>query len=414
MSRIEAARQMIAATLARISLARLADRMGLVVYVGATLLAHGAGWAAVVGAAALLPAAVGALVGGFVLAAVGAPRLALAAGLAKAIAATLLAWLLAVGGTDPLVIAGTLAVVAFLDMPARVAFEATRPPVARLARIPLLRLNSWEEALDHGVALAGPAAGGLALLTLGAGPAAILVAGLTWLATLTLVMTLPALRGPAATPVMDGTAFRAAAARLWRDRTVRNSLALVSLGLGVFVGTEVLLLPALLVAGQGQSSLFLVALGTGAVIGCVGAVLWRHALEQRPVGLLLAAASLSAALGLLAVVLAPAAALAVMVGGGLAGLAAAPIMPLVMTLLQSRASRVQRPYAISIALAVLLGGAPLAILLIGFASWHVAARDLTLVAAVVFIVLATVAVAGRSLAVSLAALRSRPAASQTW
>lgn len=414
MSRIEAARRMIAATLARISLARLADRMGLVVYVGATLLAHGAGWAAVVGAAALLPAALGALIGGFVVAAVGGVRLALAAGLAKAVAATLLAWLLAGGGADPLVIASTLAVVAFLDMPARVAFEATRPPVARLARIPLLRLNSWEEALDHGVALAGPAAGSLALLILGAGPSAILVAGLTWLATLTLVMTLPALRGPTAAPMVDGMAFRAAAARLWRDRTVRNSLALVSLGLGVFVGTEVLLLPALLVAGQGQSSLFLVALGTGAVIGGVGAVLWRHALEQRPVGLLLGAASLSAALGLLAVVLAPHAALAVMVGGGLAGLAAAPIMPLVMTLLQSRASRVQRPYAIGIALAVLLGGAPVAILMISLASWHVAARDLTLAAAVVFIVLAATAMAGRSLAVSLTALRSRPAVSQTW
>jgi hypothetical protein len=413
-NRVPAARRMVAATLARIGLARIADRMGLVVYVGATLQAHGASWAAVVGAAALLPAALGALVGGHVVAVVGGPRLALASGLTKAAAAALLAWLLVVGDTDPLVIAGTLGLVAFLDMPARVAFEATRPPVARLARIPLLRLNGWDEALEQGVGLAGPAAGALALLTLGPGPAAILVAGLTCLTTLTLIAMLPALRGPVAPPAMDGTAFRTAAARLWRDRAVRNSLLLMSLGLGVFIGVEVLLLPALLVAGQDQGGHFLTALGTGAVIGSAGAVLWRRALEQRPVGQLLAAASLSAALGLLAVVLAPATAAAVAVGGGLAGLAAAPITPLVMTLLQSRASRMQRPYTISIALAAMLGGAPLAILLIGVASWHIAPRDLTLVAAFVFVVLGALAAAGGSLSVSLAALRTRSVTPQTW
>jgi hypothetical protein len=413
-NRVAAARRMVAATLARIGLARIADRMGLVVYAGATLQAHGAGWAAVVGAAALLPAALGALVGGYVAATFGGPRLALASGLAKAAAAALLAWVLAVGHAEPLLMAGTLGLVAFLDMPARVAFEAARPPVARLARIPLLRLNGWEEALDHSVAIAGPAAGGLALLTLGAGPAAILVAVLTCLATVALVAMLPALRGPAVAPVLDGTAFAAAATRLWQDRAVRNSLGLVGLGLGAFIGTEVLLLPAVLGAQEGQSNLFLMALGTGAAIGSAGVLLWRSTLEQRPVGLLLAVALLSAALGLLAIVLDPDAAPAVVAGGALVGVAAAPIMPLVMTLLQSRAPRLQRPHAIGIALAVVLGGAPIAILLIGLASWHVSARELTLGVALVFVVLATTAVAGRSLAVSLAALRSRSAVPQPW
>ena len=414
MSRIEAARQMIAATLARIGLTRLADRMGLVVYVGATLLAHGAGWAALIGAAALVPAAIGALASGFVVAAVGGPRLALASGLAKVAGATLLAWLVATGHPDPWLIAGTLGLVALLDMPARVAFEASRPPVARLARIPLLRLNGWQDALNHGVAIAGPVAGGLALLALGPGPAAILVAGITCLSVLAMVAMLPALRRPAVTSVLTGTAFAAAARRLWSDRPVRVVLVLVGLGLGAFIGTEVLLLPALLGRDQGHDRLFLLALGAGAVIGSAAMVLWRPAFDRRPVGLLLAVAATNAACGLLAIVLAPNAPLAIAAGGALAGLAAAPIMPLVMTVLQSRIPRTQRPHAIGIALAVVLGGAPLAVLLIGLASWHVAARDLTLAVAAVFVLLAALAVAARSLAVSLAALRSRPSILQTW
>ena len=176
------ARRLIGLLMARGGLSGLADKMGIVV---------------IVGAAAFAPAACGAALGGPLVTRFGGPAIFLAAGAANILGAGLLAWLLLAGAAAPWMIAVLVGAAAVLDIPAVVAAENRRPPLARRARLRLFRVNAWDDLLEQGATVAGPALGGIAFTTLGAGKAAVVVAMLACAAFMARPVTACVLlRGP--------------------------------------------------------------------------------------------------------------------------------------------------------------------------------------------------------------------------
>lgn len=406
------ARRLIALLMARSGLSRLADQMGTVVYVWAALETGGALWAGIVGAAAFAPAAIGAALGGPIVARIGGPAVFLAAGAANALGAGLLAWLLLAGVAAPWMIATLAGAAAVFDMPAIVAAENRRPPLARRARLGLFRVNAWDDLLEQGVMVAGPALGGIALTALGAGAAAVAVAILAGAAFAVTLVTLAAVQGPKRRPAPVWPALRAAAGALRRDRATASALALAAAGVSLFLALEIVVLPAALrMAGGGpqEATLFLSAVGLGAVLGGASLAMLGTRVEHTPIGRLFALGFAGLAAGTFAVALAPLDHAALAGGGLLAGVAAAPLSPLVSTLVQTGSPRALRADALGISKAAMLAGAPVAAIVLGLVAGISTPRDLLLGIAALFGSLALVALAARPMAVPLAPSDVQPA-----
>jgi putative ABC transport system permease protein len=398
------ARRLIALLMARTGISRLADQMGTIIYVWAALEAGGALWAGIVGAAAFATAAFGAAFGGPLVGRLGGPPIFLAAGIANALGAALLAWLLLTGTAAPWMIAALVGASALLDMPAIVAAENRRPPLARLARLRLFRVNAWDDLLEQGATVAGPALGGVALLALGAGHAALVVAMLAGAAFLATLATLRAVRAPKRVPPPVWSALRAAAGVLRRDGATAWALALAAAGLSLFLAIEIVVLPAAVRAAGGgpkEATLFLATLGLGAILGGASLALLGARVERMPMGWLFAVGLTGLAAGTVAVALAPLDQAALAGGGLLAGLAVAPLSPLVATLVQTRPPRALRADALGMSQAAMLAGAPLAAVVLGLAAEIAAPRDLLLSIAALFGALALAALAARPLAAPL-------------
>lgn len=406
------ARRLIALLMARTGLSRLADQMGTVIYVWAALEAGGALWAGLVGAAAFAPAAAGAALGGPLVARLGGPALFLAAGVANVLGAGLLAWLLLSGAAAPWMIAALVGASAVLDMPAIVAAENRRPPLARLAGLRLFRVNAWDDLLEQGATVGGPALGGVALLALGAGQAALAVAMLTGAAFLATLATLPAVRAPRRGPPPVWPALSAAVCALRRDGATAWALSLAAAGLSLFLALEIVVLPAAVRAAGGgpeEATLFLSALGLGAILGGVSLALLGAQVERMRMGILFALGLAGVAAGTAAVALAPLDRAALAGGGLLAGLAVAPLSPLVATLVQTRPPRAIRADALGLSQAAMLAGAPVAAILLGLAAEAAAPRDLLLGIAALFGALSLAALAARPLAAPLGPAPATPA-----
>lgn len=398
------ARRLIALLMARGGLSRLADQMGMVVYVWAALETGGALWAGIVGAAAFAPAAFGAALAGPLVARIGGTVVFLAAGAANMLGAGLLAWLLLAGVAAPWMIATLVGAAAVLDMPAIVAAENRRPPLARHARLGLFRVNAWDDLLEQGAMVAGPALGGIALMALGAGAAAVAVAILAGAAFAVTLVTLAAVQGPKRRPAPVWPALRAAGGALYRDRATASALGLAAAGVSLFLALEIVVLPAALrMAGGGpqEATLFLSAVGLGAVLGGASLAMLGARVERVPIGRLFALGFAGLAAGTSAVALAPLDSAALAGGGLLAGVAAAPLSPLVSTLVQTGSPRALRADALGISKAAMLAGAPVAAIVLGLVAEISAPRDLLLGLAALFGALALVALAARTIAAPL-------------
>jgi putative ABC transport system permease protein len=398
------ARRLIGLLMARGGLSGLADKMGIVVFVWAALEAGGALWAGIVGAAAFAPAACGAALGGPLVTRFGGPAIFLAAGAANILGAGLLAWLLLAGAAAPWMIAVLVGAAAVLDIPAVVAAENRRPPLARRARLRLFRVNAWDDLLEQGATVVGPALGGIAFTTLGAGKAAVVVAMLACAAFMATLATLPAVRGARRRPSPVWPALRAAAGALRRDRATASALALAAAALSLFLAVEIVVLPAALrMAGGGpeEATLFLSALGLGTVMGGASLAMLGVRVEHTPIGRLFALGLAGLGAGTLTVALAPLHHAALGGGGLLAGLAVAPLSPVVVTLVQTRPPCALRADALGISQAAMLAGAPVAAIVLGLAAEISTPRDLLLGIAALFGALAMVALAASPLSAAL-------------
>ena len=234
----------------------------------------------------------------------------------------------------------------------------------------------------------------------------------TDVALLATLATLPAVRTPKRVPPPVWPALRQAANVLCRDGATAWALALAAAGLSLFLALEIVVLPAAVrMAGGGpaEATLFLSALGLGAILGGASLALLGALIERMRMGLLFALGLAGLAAGTAAVALAPLDMAALAGGGLLAGLAVAPLSPLLATLVQTRPPRAIRADALGVSKAAMLAGAPVAAILLGLAAEAAAPRDLLLGIAALFGALALAALAARPLAAPLGPAPSTPA-----
>lgn len=324
-----------------------------------------AGWMGVVATLILLPAIAGTALGGEVAERLGIRLTAIVSVAFGAFSSALIAGFY---GADLLTIwllAGLALLGAVLDGPGGVAIELRVPEIARIARLPLIRANAIDDLIDNGAAIAGPALGAVLVAITSTQVVLWLVAVLNVLGAVLVLISVPRfrLRRVKASPI----ASVAAGLRfVWRARRLRTALLLAGFGTGIFIALGAVVLPATLRA-EGQSAaglgLFLLMTSVGAIaINGVLAVLGRTPS--------LRAVFVSAFVGLaLGVCLLgfDRSTWALGASGAILGLAAGPLGPVFMTLLQSSAPKELRANVIGLSTSLLLVSAPVMTLLGGAA-----------------------------------------------
>lgn len=322
-----------------------------------------AGWMGVVATVTLVPAIAGTAFGGSIAERVGIRRISLAGGLLGAVAALAIAWL---HGADMLTIWLLVALSvmgAVLDGPAGVAIEARVPEIARLGRIPLARANAIDDLVDSAAAIAGPALGAMLVAVIGTGPALWVVAALNVLVVLAMATTLPRFRRRRSVPgVWPG--FRAGLKGIASTPVLRVALTFASVGTGLFLAFQAVILPATL-RMEGQSAallgLFLATTSAGAIAANLGLALMGRVPTLRSVF----ASTFLGMAGAIALVAVSRSVPALAAAGALLGLAAGPLGPVFMTVLQTSVSKDLRAHVIGVASSLMLVGAPLATLVAG-------------------------------------------------
>jgi MFS family permease len=330
-------------------------------------------------AATTLPLVLSALLGGGLVDRAGARRASITADLATALALAaipavdLLAGSAGAGspvlGLAPILVLAALA--ATSEGPGGAAREALLPAVARHARVPLERANSWYKAVEASTALVGPLTAGLLIATVGA-RGALLAAATTFAAasliTTTLVSPAAAAAGAdgGAAPRAGYPAFLAQGLRfLWGDRTMRAMVLIGAVLLACTGSFNLVALPVHLNRTGDAAGLGLVlgALGAGLVVGVLayGAVGFR--LPRRPLAL---ACLYAVAAGQVALVTLPPLPVLVAIMA-VNGLVAGPLNPLIATILQEHTPPELRGRVFGAAGALFVSAVPAGSLLVGFA-----------------------------------------------
>jgi predicted MFS family arabinose efflux permease len=344
-------------------LARFADHMAGIVYGWSILQLTGSGfWSGVVIATHGAVLVLGILFAGRLIARFGARRVAITGAWTSALAASMIAALMWSGSATPLAIALVAALGAGLDGPSNIAAETNYPEVTRLARFDLLRLNAIDDGLDNTAALVAPASGAMLLAVIGTNAAVAMIALLMLASAVILTAALPRFRkAPGAgvaglVPVLK---------HLYNDRILLPLTALFSLVIAIFAAIQLVVLPlAVKLSGGSPADVasFLAAAAAGSIAGAVtaGTLLARARLRT-----IAGASFLGLACGatILATGLDP---MQLAAAGIVTGFPAGIVTPLAITLYQSRPPKAYRADVQSIAGALILSAAPLAIVVAGF------------------------------------------------
>jgi predicted MFS family arabinose efflux permease len=371
-------------------LVRLCNGVGSIAYPWAALEIAGPAFAGLVAFAVLAPMVVGGLFGGILVESFGVRKVAITSSLMSAVSALGIAILALIGQLTMvsfvlLVLAGSL-----LDGPALTANQARWPEIARLARVPLLRANAFDAGLDHVVILAGPSVASLTIWLGGweAGLAAMAVVGaFALLATVAAMPGFRPRRGRAAsmTALLEGARF------IWHTPLLRVILLIGLAATAVFILLESVVVPSLIKA-DGQSpavlTLYLVAAGFGALAGAgLSTRLFR--MPQLSTMLGVALALMAIAVGLMAACRSP---LAMIISGGLLGLAFGPLGPVIDTLFQTLPPKRLRAQVLALAMSIELAGAPFATVAAGYALEQVGGVAVIVISAGLLACLALVSV----------------------
>jgi MFS family permease len=338
--------------------------------------------AGIVGAAIVLPAVFGALVGGVVIDRFGPRRTSVVADVLSggAVAAIPIA-AATVGLGLPLVVA--LAFLgALLDAPGATARQVILPDLAVAAGMRLERANAIFQAIENGSLLIGPAVAGVIVLVLGPLGALWLDAGSFLVSAALIRLLVPDVRpaGGGDEPASLAAGLRA----LGRDPVLR--LLTFVAALANLVGTPlfIVILPALATtSGQSAAALgaMLAAFGAGMVAGAlsVGALAGRVGRRSALIagfggtGVGLVAASVVQPLPILLAVLAA------------AGLATGLINPVAFTIMQERVPAATRGRVFGAVLGGVLVAAPVGMLALGSLADAQGPRAALLVSGVTFV-----------------------------
>jgi macrolide resistance protein len=351
--------------LAQSGLARLSDQMAAIVYGWGLLEASGSSAGpSVVMAASFGALVVGTLFAGRLIGRFGARPVALAGLWTSLAAAALIAFLTAMGETDPTLIAVIAAAGAILDGPAGIASETRYPQIARLARFDLVRLNAIDDGLDNAAGVIAPSIGALVVGALGLAGGAASIAMLSLLAALLCTASFPAFR----TRPSSGGGVARALRHLAGDRLLVSLTVLVALIVAVFVAVELVILPRALLrpGGAGAKGLaaFLLSAGLAGIAGTLAAAPLARRVSLQ--GLLFGAVG-AMALGI-ALSAWDQGLASLIVSGAVIGLPAGVVTPALSSLYQLRPPLPLRADLQSILGALIFAAAPFAILAAGAAA----------------------------------------------
>lgn len=319
--------------------------------------------AGLAGAAAIAPIVFSAVFGGALIDRIGKRRTSMIADVLSASAVAALPIADATVGLGVGLVLALVAIGAIFDSPGAAAREALRPDVARVAGVPLARVNAWGEVAENTGYLAGPALAGLLLVLIGGFGTVWAAAALFALAVLVTAVLVPAHLSARPEPepylrsVWDGVLF------LLRDRTLR-AITLTAAVIWLFLlPFETVVLNAYLnETGQVVAFGTILAAYAGGAIG--GALAYGALAHRVPIRIALVAALTLAGLSLGAFAALPAVPVMVLLALA-AGVVTGPINPLCAVIVQSRTPEKYRGRVIGSYTALALAAGPLGLLAFG-------------------------------------------------
>lgn len=319
--------------------------------------------AGLAGAAAIAPIVFSAVFGGALIDRIGKRRTSMIADVLSASAVAALPIADATVGLGVGLVLALVAIGAIFDSPGAAAREALRPDVARVAGVPLARVNAWGEVAENTGYLAGPALAGLLLVLIGGFGTVWAAAALFALAVLVTAVLVPAHLSARPEPepylrsVWDGVLF------LLRDRTLR-AITLTAAVIWLFLlPFETVVLNAYLnETGQVVAFGTILAAYAGGAIG--GALAYGALAHRVPTRIALVAALALAGLSLGAFAALPAVPVMVLLALA-AGVVTGPINPLCAVIVQSRTPEKYRGRVIGSYTALALAAGPLGLLAFG-------------------------------------------------
>jgi MFS family permease len=319
--------------------------------------------AGLAGAAAIAPIVVAAVFGGALIDRIGKRRTSMIADVLSASAVAALPIADATVGLGVGLVLALVAVGAVFDSPGAAAREALRPDVARVAGVPLARVNAWGEVAENTGYLAGPALAGLLLVVVGGFGTVWAAVALFLLAVTVTAVLVPAHLSVRPEPEPYLRSVWAGVRFLLGDRTLR-AITLTAAVIWLFLlPFETVVLNAYLnESGQVVAFGVILAAYAGGAIG--GALAYGAIAHRVPTQLALVAALALAGLSLGAFALLPS--VPVMVALALAaGVVTGPINPLCAVIVQSRTPERFRGRVIGSYTALALGAGPLGLLAFG-------------------------------------------------
>jgi MFS family permease len=324
-----------------------------------------AAWAGAVAAASLAPLVLSALLGGALVDRWGRRRSSVGADVLSAAAVAAIPLADATGGLPLPVLAVLVAAGAVFDGPGGAARESLRPDVARTSGWSLEKINARGEAVDGTAAMAGPAAAGLLIATIGPIPTLWVTVLMFVLAAAVTTLTVRAAAPAPRHSDRDGywLAVRTGLGLVWRDRTLRAVALLTMMLLAVIVPVEAVVLPVYLQESDAPGGLAAVLAGFafGGIAGSLTYGRVARSTRRRP---LLLAAMAGLAVGVAGLAALPPlpwlTAIAV-----LTGFMAGPISPIIAVLMQERTPEELRGRVIGAVTSAALAAAPASLLVTG-------------------------------------------------
>jgi hypothetical protein len=374
--------------LAQSGLARFANQMSAVVYGWGMLQETGSSFASgLILASSLAALTIGTLFAGRLIARFGSRQVVLWGNWVSFAAALAIAFCFTAGVANPILVAFIAALGAILDGPAGIASETNYPKIARIGRVDLMRLNSFDDGLDHVATLIAPACGAAVIAIVSVTGATWVLAVLGFLAAVLVILALPAFKH---TPKAANASLRMAYDHLMGDSLLFRLTVLFCAVIAIFASVEFMILPrAIKDAGLEAATLASVLFGIG--IGGIGGALLAAPVSrilQLSWLVALVFALLAASVTVMAVADTPTVFVA---SGVLAGLGSGLISAPVNTLLQTRPPSSVRADVQSLIGALSVAATPAALLLSAWLADVVPIKIIVIISAVCLMALSLLA-----------------------
>jgi macrolide resistance protein len=328
-------------------------------------LTNSAGWTSAAAAAGLIPLIFGAVLGGTLITKFGARNIAIASDLVGAFSVAGFICLHVQGDLGLSLMLVLIALGAFLDGPGITAQETQYPELSRLARLKLVTVAAADELIDNGTIIVGPVMAGLIIATSGEVSALILTACCLLIAAVLNAISMPRSRKPAkSTRGLATNDLKTGIAFIFSCKPLLSLLLLGMVVLAIFGTMDAVIMPVYMREnGLGVSILgwFLASAGCGAVVGAL-AYAWRGASGSQRTILLCCLALEALAFVLISSNLDVA---LLLIAGGVAGLGAGPLGPMISTYLLRETPKAIRSHVLGVSVALSLVASPLAVLLAG-------------------------------------------------